>query len=175
MSAAMVSAGGAAGSSGTGEHRREIAAGADAALAAVDRAAEEWGAAWTRHGTGGELALPVLHGLRRGWVRAELTGEPAAGGRTALRLAVTERHEGVHVPAVVILLISAAGGLLVGAWPFFPRLLPLAPIGAILALGGWFLVVSRLRSSGPEEFLELVDRLAGEPPERPDEAPETPG
>lgn len=161
----------AAAAAASSEHRREIAAGHDAALSAVERAADEWGAAWTRHGTGGELALPVLHGLRRGWVRAELSSGPAGGGRTALRLAVTERHEGVHLAAVVILLISAAGGILVGAWPFFPRLLPLAPIGAILALGGWFLVVSRLRSSGPEEFLELVDRLAGE---EPGESPETP-
>jgi hypothetical protein len=36
-----------------------------------------------------------------------------------------------------------------------------------LALSGWFLVVSRLRSSGPEEFLELVAKLIAEKREPP--------
>lgn len=154
------------------EHRREIPADGDAALEAVDEAAEAWGAAWTREGAGGDLALPILAGLHRGWVRARLVAEPVAAepagaARTVLRLSVVERHEGVHVPAVFILLVSAAGAVLVVLWPFFPRLLPLAPFGALLALGGWFLVVSRLRSSGPEEFLELVEKVAanGPPPE----------
>ena len=40
-------------------------------------------------------------------------------------------------------------------WPFFPRLLQLAPFGAVIALGGWFLVISRLRTSGPDEFLAM--------------------
>ena len=148
------------------EHRREIPAGADAALEAVEEAAEAWGAAWTREGTGGDLALPILAGLHRGWVRARVSSEPAGAERTALRLSVVERHEGIHVPAVFILLLSAAGALLVALWPFVPRLLPLVPFGALLALGGWFLVVSRLRSSGPEEFLELVEKVAesGPPP-----------
>lgn len=148
------------------EHRREIPADRDAALEAVEEAAEAWGAAWTRQGTGGDLALPILAGVHRGWVRAEVTTEPAGAERTALRLAVVERHEGIHVPAVVILLFSVVGGILVVLWPFFPRLIPLAPFGALLALGGWFLIVSRLRSSGPEEFLELVEKVAlsGPPP-----------
>lgn len=149
------------------EHRREIPADRDAALEAVEEAAEAWGAAWTREGTGGDLALPILAGLHRGWVRARVASEPAGPERTELRLSVAERHEGIHVPAVFILLLSAAGAVLVTLWPFYPRLLPLAPFGALLALGGWFLVVSRLRSSGPEEFLELVEKVAesGPPPE----------
>jgi hypothetical protein len=148
------------------EHRREIPADRDAALEAVEEAAEAWGAAWTRQGTGGDLALPILAGLHRGWVRAQVTADPAGAERTALRLSVVERHEGIHVQAVVILLFSVAGGILVVLWPFFPRLIPLAPLGALLALGGWFLIISRLRSSGPEEFLELVEKVAesGPPP-----------
>jgi hypothetical protein len=35
----------------------------------------------------------------------------------------------------------------------------------VIALGGWFLVISRLRTSGPDEFLEAVAREDG--PERP--------
>jgi hypothetical protein len=152
----------------TSEHRREVAGDRDAALEALAEAAEAWGAAWTREGTGGDLALPFLAGLHRGWLRVRVSTEPAASpaeapgaDRTTVRLDVTERHEGVHWPGVVVLLISAAGGALVALWPFFPRLLPLAPFGAILALGGWFLIVSRLRSSGPGEFLELVEKVAG--------------
>lgn len=144
----------------TREHRREVAGDGEAAVAAVAEAAEAWGAAWTRQGTGGDLALPFLAGLHRGWLRTRVATEPAASDRTAVRLEVLERHEGVHWQAVVVLLVSAAGGALVALWPFFPRLLPLAPFGAILALGGWFLIVSRLRSSGPEEFLELVEKVA---------------
>lgn len=144
-----------------GGRRRELAADREATLAALAEAAEAWGAAWTREGTGGDLALPFLAGLRRGWLRVAVTTEPAGAG-TAVHLEVRERHEGVQVAAVVILLFSVAGGGLAALWPFFPRLIPLAPFGALLALGGWFLVVSRLRSSGPEEFLELVEKVLEE-------------
>jgi hypothetical protein len=34
--------------------------------------------------------------------------------------------------------------------------MPLSAFGAVLAIGGWFLVVSRLRTSGPQEFLAMV-------------------
>jgi hypothetical protein len=56
----------------------------------------------------------------------------------------------------MILLVAVAGGLLTVLWPFFPQLMNVAPFGALLALGGWFLVVSRLRTSGPDEFLVAV-------------------
>jgi len=51
---------------------------------------------------------------------------------------------------------ASFGELLTLAWPFFPSLMTVAPFGAILALGGWFMVVSRLRTSGPDEFLDAV-------------------
>jgi uncharacterized membrane protein HdeD (DUF308 family) len=56
-----------------------------------------------------------------------------------------------------------AGGLLTVLWPFFPRLLSVAPFGAVVALGGWFLVVSRLRTSGPDDFLKAVAAQANAP------------
>jgi hypothetical protein len=62
----------------------------------------------------------------------------------------------VQTQAVVVLLLAVAGGLLTVLWPFFPKLLEVAPFGAVVALGGWFLVISRLRTSGPDEFLEAV-------------------
>jgi len=142
-------------------------AGADRerALAAVAAAADAWGADWLRDGhdgsasRGGRLALPVLAGLRRGVARVRVdTWEQGAATRVTAR--EEERRDGLHVAAVVVLAISALGALTTVVWPFFPTLLPLAPFGALLALGGWFLVISRLQSSGPEEFLELVAKVA---------------
>ena len=56
----------------------------------------------------------------------------------------------------MVLLFATAGGILTVLWPFFPDLLAVAPFGAVIALGGWFLVITRLRTSGPDEFLEAV-------------------
>ena len=142
------------------------ATGREEALAAVAAAAEAWGAEWMPEGPqgaerGGRLALPVLAGLRRGvaHVRVDTWQQGDATRVTATEL---ERRDGLQVAAVVVLLFSAAGALLTVVWPFFPSLLPVAPFGALMALGGWFLVVSRLQSSGPEEFLELVRKIAEE-------------
>ena len=55
-----------------------------------------------------------------------------------------------------VLLLATAGGVLTVLWPFFPNLLAVAPFGAVIALGGWFLVITRLRTSGPDDFLEAV-------------------
>jgi hypothetical protein len=60
------------------------------------------------------------------------------------------------MPAVMILILSALGAVLTVLWPFYPQLITVAPFGALIALGGWFLVVSRLRTSGPDEFLAAV-------------------
>jgi len=145
--------------------RVEVEAGVDRALAAVGEAAEAWGADWQRDGRGGALLLPVTAGIRRGWVRGPLTATPA-GRSTRLALAVEESRYHLHTAAVVILLLSAAGAVLTVVWPFVPALLPIAPLGAILALGGWFLVVSRLQNAGPEEFLEAVaESVSGPRPE----------
>jgi hypothetical protein len=66
----------------------------------------------------------------------------------------------VQTASVVVLLLAGAGALLTLLWPFYPKLIAVAPFGAILALGGWFLVVSRLRTSGPDEFLAAVAVVA---------------
>lgn len=142
------------------------ATGREEALAAIAAAADAWGAEWLPEGhqgaeRGGRLALPVLAGLRRGvaHVRVDTWRQGDATRVTATEL---ERRDGLQVAAVIVLLFSAAGALLTVVWPFFPSLLPVAPFGALMALGGWFLVVSRLQSSGPEEFLELVRKVAEE-------------
>jgi hypothetical protein len=136
----------------------------EAALAAAARAAREWGAELEPAGAGGRLRLPVVAGIRRGVVAGLLAVERGPAGGARLRFTPEESIYYVHTPSVAVLLISALGGLLALAWLLYPRLLPVAPFGAVLALGGWFLVVSRLRNSGPEEFLDAVAALAGEPP-----------
>jgi hypothetical protein len=154
-------------------HEVLVAADPAVTLAAVASVADAWGAEW-RPGDGacgGELALPVIAGLRRGYVRGRVElyegstpdGTSAAGedaDRRRLVLAVAERHDHVQSAAVMILLLSGFGAVLTVLWPFFPSLLPVAPFGAVLALGGWFLVVSRLHNSGPEDFLGEVRKRA---------------
>lgn len=125
------------------------------ALAALRRTAEDLGAELQEEGTGGKLHLPVLAGLRRGLVSGDVEILPANGGsRLIFRPETAVYH--VQTQAVMILLFATAGALLTVLWPFFPALLQAAPFGALIALGGWFLVISRLRTSGPDEFLEAV-------------------
>lgn len=122
-------------------------------------AVERWGAEWDA--AAGSLDLPLAAGLRSGVARGWLSIEPRTGG-TRLRLSIAERVYWLRWNAVVVLLLAAAGGVLCGLWPFFPGLLPLAPFGAILALLGWFLVVSRLATNSPEDFLETVAEISRE-------------
>lgn len=123
----------------------------------MERAAEVWGAEWSRQG--GRLALPVSAGLRSGRVEARLWTEPAAAG-SVLVLRVEQTAYRLRTNAVVVLGIAAAGALTTVVWPLFPRLLPLVPLGLVLAVGAWFLVITRLATSGPEDFLEVVRQAA---------------
>lgn len=130
-------------------------------LAAVREAADLWGAFWQPEGRDSRLALPVVQGLRRGVqdIRVRAESRPP-GARLQLEIESSRIH--VHRPAVGVLVMGALGGICVMLWPLFPSLLPLAPAGAVLALVAWLLVVSRLRSKGPEEFLELVASVVEE-------------
>ncbi len=137
------------------EHAIDLPDAPAAALRAVGAAAEEWGADFEPRGAGGELRLPVVAGLRRGLLSGPLAVETAGqGARVVFRPAAQDYH--LETSAVAVLLIAAAGALLTVAWPLFPQLLPVAALGAVLALSGWFLVVSRLRGKGPAEFLASV-------------------
>jgi len=137
------------------EHAIELELSPEKALSAVSRTAEDWGAEFQRDGSGGRLNLPVVAGIRRGLVTGAVEIRPAAEGSRVVFRPETSIYY-VQTAAVMILLVAVAGALLTLAWPFFPELLPVAPFGALLALGGWFLVVSRLRTSGPDEFLVAV-------------------
>lgn len=142
------------------DHReRRLAQPPGAALAAVGEAAEMWGAAWRPGSRGGELELPVVAGVRRGVLSARIDVASSPPG-SRLSVSVGEESWRVHRQAVTILALGGLGGLSLVFWPFFPRLLALAPIGVVLALAAWLLVVGRLQTSGVDDFLDVVEELA---------------
>jgi hypothetical protein len=142
-----------------GEHAVDLPVRPDAALSALRRAAEDWGAELRQEEGASWLHLPVVHGLKRGLVSGPVRVE-AAGEGTHVVFQPEESRLYVQSASVFILAVAILGALVTVLWPFFPRLLPVSPFGAILALGGWFLVLSRLRTSGPDEFLVMVEAQA---------------
>jgi hypothetical protein len=131
----------------------------------VERAADLWGAELAPGAPGAEgaprrLRLATVSGLRRGWAGGELSVEPLPEG-VRLSFRVDEGDAALQPALLVILALGAAGGLLAAAWPFWPHLLAVAPLGGVLALAAWFLVASRQRASGPDEFLSLVAAEVG--------------
>ena len=136
-------------------HEIEVGLDPEAASAAVARAAEDWGAEWTPERGGGRLVLPVVFGLRRGVAVGRVDIAPGAGGsRLTWRLESSELE--LHTSAVGLLTLSAIVLVAASAWPFHPPLLALMPFAAVVGLLAWWLVVSRLRNSGPEDFLAVV-------------------
>jgi hypothetical protein len=141
------------------EHAIDLPVRPDAALSALRRAVDDWGAELRTENGETWLDLPVVHGLKRGYVSGRVRVETQEEGA---RIAFQPEETRLYVQTASIFILTAAilGALPTILWPFFPRLLPLAPFGAILALGGWFLVLSRLRNSGPAEFLMMVETQA---------------
>jgi hypothetical protein len=151
------------------EHAIDLGLPPEAAVAALARTAEDWGAQFERDpagGTGGKLHLPVLAGLRKGVVSGEVELWPKGEG-SRLVFRPDQAVYFVQTSAVMVLLLATAGGVLTILWPFFPNLLAAAPFGAVIALGGWFLVITRLRTSGPDEFLEAVAAQVEDVPQTP--------
>ena len=59
-----------------------------------------------------------------------------------------------------VLAFGALGGIVAMLWPFFPGLLKVAPLAAVLAVVAWLMVAGRLRNSGLEEFVEALQATA---------------
>jgi hypothetical protein len=151
------------------EHAIDLACAPAAALAAATRAASDWGAELAppaAPGSSGRLRLPVTAGLRRGFLEGELVAEALTDGIDGSRLSfrVEKSEYTVRPGPVAVLLLGALGGLTLVVWPLYPPLLHLAPLGIVLALGAWFIVLSRLRVSGPDEFLEMVSAVSAGAP-----------
>ena len=137
----------------------ELSQSREKVLQAVDEAAEMWGAEWQPTAAGGTLRLPVVQGIRHGVVQATLRIE-SVGSKTSLHCDIEETFLTLNKSALAILLLGGLGGITVILWPLSPKILQLAPIGAVLALVAWLLVVSRLRNSDLNSFLEVVADLA---------------
>jgi len=139
----------------------ELALAPARAAEAIAATAEPWGAEWTPHEGGGRLSLPVVFGLRRGQLVGELTiTASATGSRVAWRQ--LESHLEVHRSSVAVLSIAAIPLLGVLGWPLWPALLAFAPLAVVLGFLAWWLVISRLRSSGPEDFLAALASATGD-------------
>jgi hypothetical protein len=143
---------------------RRLRTAVDAALAlsGVEEAAEDWGGTWDRNGNGGLLRLPVQAGLRHGLLDVAVTATEVGGGGTDLAFNVQEETWRVHRPAAGLLVVAGAGGIATALCPFFPALVPFTPLGIVLGVGAWLVVLSRLRNVGLAELVEDVEgRLAG--------------
>lgn len=140
-------------------HQRSFAQPPETLFEAVGGAAEMWGARWQATGRSGQLSLPIVQGLRRGILEGTLRAEPEGAG-TSLAFVVDSTELVLNRSAMAILILGGLGGLTVVFWPLSSTILQFAPIGAVLALVAWLMVVSRLRNSGPEDFFDLVAEVA---------------
>jgi hypothetical protein len=143
-------------------HQRELDLPAAEAREALAEAAEACGAEWLADSRGGRLVLPVVFGLRRGVAAGRIEVVRLGETRSRLEWTLEESHLEVEKSSVAVLSLAVVP--LVGSvvWPFWPALFPLVPFAAIFGLLAWWLVVSRLRHFGPEEFLAGLP--GGEPP-----------
>jgi hypothetical protein len=137
----------------------------DAVRSALAEAAEAWDAEWAPGIDGGRLALPVVFGLRRGVAVGRIKLVRLDEERTRIEWTPEESRLEVHRASVVVLLIAAVP--LVGSIfsPFWPALFAIVPFALVSGLLAWWLVVSRLRTSGPEEFLSSITGATGESPD----------
>mgnify|MGYP001348954285 CR=1 FL=1 len=134
----------------------DLAASPEKVLAGLEAAAELWGALFERNGLGGKIRIPVRAGIRRGVAEAIVRIESIEEAESRLSLEVQSATYRLQIPLVVVLFVAALGGLAALLWPLFPKIQPLAPFGAILALSAWFLVITRLDVSRAEDFLDAV-------------------
>ena len=141
-------------------YQLRVAAGREETRRAVEQAAEAWGG--TYRPESGEIYLPLLAGLRTGAMagRVSLAGDSTG---THVTLEEESRDYQLNRSAVAALVLALAGALATFLWPFFPELTPLAGAGLIVSLAAWFLVISRLSTNGPEDFLATVADFAAPP------------
>lgn len=150
------------------DFRISVALGGTECLEEIRRAAEIWGADWSRLGTGGHLELPVHAGLRQGTVSAHLWTESERKG-TSVIARVEASHYRLRRRAVSILGVGGLGALALTLWPLYPPLLAVAPLALVFSILAWLVISTRLKNAGVEEFLDLVASLAEEHSTQPSE------
>lgn len=142
----------------------------EAASEALRAAVEAWEGEWTELAPDrGRLALPVVFGLRRGFERGTLEIVRLGDERSRLVWTLEESQLHLHRGAVAILLFAALPLLAAVVSPFHPPLFAIVPFAAVTGLLAWWVVISRLRTRGPHEFLESLVR----PPIAPDSGPKS--
>lgn len=138
------------------EYHVELDEDVRSSLARLGRLAEAWDGTWRpTDDLRGHLRLPVMAGLRRGFVEGTIEAERRGDGA---RLTFREERGEYHLErlSVGVLLLGAAGGLITLIAPFVPAFQSAFVLGVFLGLGAWFFIVSGLRNSGPEEFFEAL-------------------
>ncbi len=142
-----------------------VAASVADTIEAIGAAAEMWDAAWEARPSGGRLHLPVLAGIRRGRVLADVeVRATATGSEIAFRIDHDEYE--VNRPALLFLVLGALGGLVTILLPLYPKqLIAFLPLSIVFLLGAWLLVASRVRTAGPTDFLDTVAELAEPDPD----------
>ncbi len=140
---------------------RKLDASREATRDAAREAIEAWGGDWTEEGDQDRVRIPVQAGLRHALAVGRLRVEP---GDTSSRLELELEPISwrVHRPAVAVLVPATLAGVAVVFWPFFPSLGAFVPLGLLIGLGAWFLVVSRVQNRGPEELLATIEAILGE-------------
>ena len=136
----------------------------DAVLAAISQVCSQWGSEEVQDPSPKNLRvlnLPVLAGLRMGKLRIELAINPDG---SSIDWQVTDAIYRFHRQGLVAVAFGAAGGLVAMLWPFFPRLLPLAALGLVLAVVAWMMVGSRVHYRDVIAFWQEVHDLVTEPP-----------
>lgn len=118
------------------------------------RAADDWGGSWSGGRSGGRLELPVLAGVRHGRLGLRIELDEAPDGGTRVRWELEDEHWELQGTTVVVLILAGLGCAMAVLAPFFPRLLPLVPLGIMLGVGAWFFILARLHNAGTEEFFE---------------------
>lgn len=147
----------------TTHHETTVATDRAKTMSRIETLAEIWGAEWRPDDDqSGHLALPVRAGLRRGLVEGPVLVTPD-GQHSRVRFDIQEQIYRVQYSAFFLLTLGAVGGILTVAAPLVPTLWPLVPVGVILAVASWLLIVSRLHNSGPEQFFEELGALEAEP------------
>lgn len=135
----------------------------EAACAAVAEIAEAWDATWSPGFDGGRIEMPAVFGLRRGVVEGVIEITRLSDERSRIVFTTVTSRLAVERASVAVLSIAAVPLVVTIAWPFWPALFPLVPFAAVTGLVAWWLVVSRLRSRGPEEFLAALSKRLEEP------------
>jgi hypothetical protein len=79
------------------------------------------------------------------------------GHETLLTLQIVGEVLKLHTSAVAVLLFAAVSALATIFWPILPALSALVPLALVLGVAAWLLVVSRLRTAGPHEFLQALE------------------